>query len=187
MSLQFNELSWCKLQSKCQVLKEVPSQQLLPDFLEMGDLGGRRWSLLRKRLRSVSGLHFPDVFDVARVEELRAIQCHCKLSARPKYLADTGRDFTAPVRPDHHIVASVIPCATRAYVTAVVEIVIAQHNRIIALRVNRGNREDNRLRTQIHPDQRAERIVVRQNHGRVLVAKDAAFVLYLVEGCFEFA
>ena len=177
-----------ELQREVEIVEEVRLHELLVDFREVDGWRGRRRRLLEvagKRLHLVAGLDLLDVVEVVRVEKLGAISRHRKLRARPEHLFDPGRRRALPVRPDNHVVAGLASRGAGADIAVVVGVAVAEHDRVVALRVHRRDRKNDRLRPQVHPHERIGRVAVRRDDRGVFVGEDVGFVLDLIERRLE--
>ena len=100
------------------------------------------------------------------------------------FLMPGGR-LALPVRADHHVVAGLAAGGAAADVAVIVGVAVEELHRVVALRVHRRDRKDDRLRAQVHPEQRIGRVAVRRDDGRVLVGGDVGLVLDLIERRLE--
>src|SRR3977135_437269 len=128
-----------ELQREIEVFEEISLYEILVDFRKV-DSRRRRWRRLvqvsGKHLRLVAGLNLLDVVDIVSAEKLAAISRHRKLRARPEHLLDTGRRLALPVRPDNHVIAWFASRRAGADIAVVVGIAVAEHDRVVALRVH---------------------------------------------------
>jgi len=149
---------------------------------------GRGRGLFEKRgerLYLISRLHLDDVRHVCRIEELSPISGERERRSRVKDFLDARGGLAFPVWTDDEIVAWLASRGAAADVAIVVDIAVAEHDRVIALLFHRRHREHYRLSAQVQPDKRVRRVTVWRDNGRVLVGKDAGFVFDLVEGRLE--
>ncbi len=91
------------------------------------------------------------------------------------------------MRPDHQVIAGCITRRAGADVAVHKRVSVDQLDRIIALGVNRRDRDDHGLRAQVEPEHRIGRVAVGRHDGRILPRERAGLVGDGVEGALVLA
>ena len=128
----------------------------------------------------VAGLDTLDRLDVGRVEQLRAeLRVH-QPGRAPHGALDAGGHGAVPVRTGDQEVSAAIAIGAGADVVDVVGVEIDQLQRVVAAGFDRGQRDDERLRPQIHDQEGIRRVRVGRDHPGVRRREDPGDVVHLV-------
>ena len=179
-----------ELQREIEILEEIRLHRVLRDRREINRRRGGRRGLMqigRERLRLVTGLNFHHVRHVVGIKELGAKNGQPELRRGMENFLDTRRGLPFPIGTDHQIVARVVAGRAAADVTVVEHIAITQHHRVVAVFLDRGHGDHDRLGAQIQPQHGIGRVTIRRDDGGVFVGEDAGFVRNLIERTFVLA